>query len=104
MAKKTIGRNINTSDTAKLSAAVALNASTSTKIADAYATRIFFAITNNSNKDIFLKLQVATLDNVSNGIVVYRKSYWEMPVDNIYTGEVSAISDTGTPDVFVTEY
>ena len=33
-----------------------------------------------------------------------KKSYWEMPADNIYKGEISAIAVTGTPVVDIVEY
>ena len=101
---KSIGRNTNTTDSASLSDAIALNALTSTKIADANDKRIFFCISNDSNVDIMLKLQGASLDNDKKGIVVYRKGYWEMPVDNIETGEISAIAKNGNPNIFTTEY
>lgn len=53
---------------------VALNASTATKIVDANEDGSYFKID------------------------------WEMPIDNIYTGEISAIMGSGTHTVHVIEY
>lgn len=99
-----IGRTRNFNDTAIVSPAISLNSTTSTKIADSDENRIFFAIVNDTSRDVWLKLQAAAVDNILKGILLHKNSYWEMSPDNIYTGEISAISVTGTPDVFVTEY
>lgn len=103
MARK-IGRTRNLNDTSTISAAIALNTSTSTKIVDANGNRMFVSITNDSINNIWIKLQAASVDNNKTGIKLRRRSVWEMPVDNMYTGEISAISEAGTPDVFITEY
>lgn len=106
---KTIGRNTNVNDTAIISDAIALNETTSVKIADVNPNRIFFYVTNNGSSDaVWVKLQAAAVDNDKKGIWVEKKevaeSFWQMPVDNIYTGEISAISNSSDPDVYVTEY
>lgn len=101
---KVIGRNINVNDTAILSSAIALNASTSVLVQAANTNRIFYAISNPENKDIWLKKQSAASDNDKKGIFVPRGGYWEMPADNIYTGEISAIAVSGTPNVYSVEY
>ena len=104
MADARIGRNINTHDTAVLSAAIALNSSTSTTVQASNDDRLFFSFSNADNRDVWLKLQAATTDNDMKGIFVPRNGYWEMPTDNTYTGEISAIAVSGTPDVYTTEY
>jgi hypothetical protein len=105
---KTIGRNINFSDTATLSSAIVLNATTSTKVADAVELpnqlRINFTFTNNSSQDVWLKFQAASVDNDKKGILIFKRTVYEMPTDNVYHGEISAIADNGTPNVYVTEY
>jgi len=101
---KIIGRNTNQNDTAVLSNAIVLNNTTSIKVADALNTRINFSFSNNSNKDVWLKLQAASIDNDKKGIFVPRNGYWEMTPDNIYTGEISAIANSGNPSVYITEY
>lgn len=109
MTAKKIGRNVNTNDEATITDAIELNDSTSIKIADANPGRIFFYITNNGSSDaVWVKLQAASIDNDKKGIWVEKKevaeSFWQMPPDNIYTGEICAISDSSNPDIFVTEY
>ena len=104
-----IGRTQNTNDEANIPSSITLNATTSTKIADANTRRIFFHVNNNTASDaIWIKLQAASVDNDKKGIYLQKKDLpdgrWQMPPDNIYTGEISAIADSGTPDVFVTEY
>ena len=101
---KTIGRNTNTNDAATLSPAIGLNITTSTKIADANSDRIFLSVSNPSNQGVFVKLQAASVDDLTKGIYVAARDVWHMPTDNIYTGEVSAKSSVDEPDVYVTEY
>ncbi len=99
-----IQRLRNTNATAIVSNAVSLNSSTSTKVADANSERIYFCFTNSSNKDVWLKLQPAATDDDKKGIFVPAEEKWLMPEDNDYTGEISAIAESGTPDVYYTEY
>ena len=112
----TIGRNINRADTNMICTSVNLNSSTAVKLADANPNRIFFNVNINGNASdtsIFIKLQAASVDNDKCGIWIGRRldedgSYfkvdWEMPSDNIYTGEISAIMQSGNYTVYVTEY
>lgn len=105
---KSIGRNININDEAVLSDAIVLGV-TSEKIADADPERIFFHVTNNaSNQAVWIKLQPTADDDDMKGIFLGSKNSgnnsWEMPMDNIYTGEICAVADSGTPSVYVTEY
>lgn len=110
MAGKTIGRNSNTNDgtvsetPVVLSDAITLNSTTSVKIADVVEDRIVFVLSNPSGKQIWLKFQPAADDDDKKGISLFGRSVYEMPTDNIYTGEISAISDTGSTEVYVTEY
>ena len=99
------GRNINNNSVATLSS-TALNASTSTKICDACSNgcRFSLIVTNPSSQDVWLKLQAASVDDDKKGIYLPKKSHWEMQVDNIYVGEISAISDSGSPTIYVTTY
>lgn len=101
---KKIGRNINTNDTATLSSAISLNATTSTIVISANARRIGLTISNESSKQIWLKFQTAATDDDKKGIVLFARSIYEMIPDNIYTGEISAIAESGTPEIFITEY
>ena len=105
---KTIGKNRNTTDKA-FTPQITLNATTATKVSSANTKRIFFEVNNNeANKDFWLRLYPADKDNLKRGIFITSKTgsrlFWCMPSDNIYTGEISAISDTGGPVAYVTEY
>ena len=101
---KTLGRNRSITDTALISSAIALNSSTSTTVASLFLSRMNFTFSNSSNKDLWLKYQAASVDNDKKGIWVPRNSVFEMTADNYYTGEISAIAVTGTPNINVTEY
>lgn len=102
---KTIGRNTNVNDTGALSSAITLNSSTSVKIQDAAADRIYFIVTTPGSPAFWVKLQAASVDNDKDGIFVPAgQGFWEMPVDSIYTGEISAIADDDGLDVYTTEY
>lgn len=101
---KSIGRNRNTNDESTLSDAIALNDTTSVKIADANPDRTFFNISNTTGKQVWLKYQAASVDNDKKGIAVWARTGRDMTPDNWYTGEISAIADSGTPDVNVTEH
>ena len=106
------GRNFNTNDSASVTE-ITTNPTTSTTAAAANKDRTYLHIDNNSNvTGVWVKLQAATEDDDKKGIYLSKNiaaeapgtTYWEMTPDNIYTGEVSVIADSGTPSVHVTEY
>lgn len=106
---KKIRRNSNINDTATILSGVTLNDSTSITIANANSDRIFFYVDSNfPDKACRIKLQAASVDNDQKGIFLNEKekgkTSWQMPSDNIYTGEISAIAVDGNPVVYVTEY
>lgn len=104
-----INRVANINDTATITTIV-LNSTTSTKIADANTRRMFFHVNNGVEPDkaCWIKLHAAIVDNTKHGIVVHEGAKgvggWEMPPDNIYTGEISAIAEAEPCTVYVTEY
>ena len=99
-----LGRNRNTTEDAN-SNTIALNNTTSTKIADANVNRIFLRVDNTSvGITIYIKLQKTSTDDVVEGIIVLGGKFWEMPSDNIYTGEISGIASANSPEITVTEY
>lgn len=104
MVDKTIGRNINVTDTAFLSESITLNSSTSTTIQAINTTRMHIIIFNSSNSPVWIKLQAASVDNDKKGFQLLAKGSWSMPVDNIYTGEISAIAANNNADIYVTRY
>lgn len=96
------------SETADVNSGIELNAATTVVIAAANPDRTYLHINNNSNKDpVWIKLQPASIDNDKKGIFLSSKDKpdgrWETG-DNIYTGEVSAIAEKGSPTIYVTEY
>ena len=100
------GRNRNTTPDGVVSSSVTVTRFTSVKVADENEKRLFFHINNNdTNRDFWVKLQPAATDNDRKGIMVQGRSFWEMPTDNIYTGEICVIADSFLPvQVYVTEY
>ena len=88
-------RTKNTNDTATVTAIV-LNSSTSILIAAVNPDRVFFHVNNGVEPDkaCWIKLHAAGVDNTKHGIVVHEGQKgtgdWEMPPDNIYTGDPGA--------------
>jgi len=57
--------------------------------------------------DAWIRLIPAGTDgSVGKGILVLKDTTWTMPVDNVYTGEISIINAQGStkPTYYVTEY
>lgn len=109
MVDRTIGRTQNVTNIAKLTGGIQLNATTSTELLPRNPNRIFFQVNNNDGiQAAWIKLQAADVDDDKKGIFLHKAiqsgSEWSMPADNIYTGAISAIADSGNPVVFVTEY
>jgi len=102
-----IGRNLNTNDIAVVSAGVDMTAgATAETVLAANPNRIYVAI-SVSGHDAFIRLQdAATGPTVKKGIIVPKGGTYELPPDNIYTGEISIITVLGatTPTYFATEF
>ena len=103
-----IERTRNTNDSADTND-ISLNSSTAVIVSPANDKRIFIQINNNNSAHSFwVRLYPANQDNVKHGIFVSSKTgmtpVWEMPADNFYTGEISAIAETDSPIAYVTEY
>ena len=96
-----IGRNINKYNNPLLTSGIMLNPDTSTKILDVNPNRIGYRISNTSSKDVWIKEQAASVDNAKKGDIVWKRSTGTSEVDNIYTGEISAIAVSGNPIIFV---
>lgn len=105
------GNNRNTNDSAPQTTIV-LNSTTATKIADVNLDRMAFIVNIDGlmgNNSIFIKTQAAAIDDIKQGPWIGKQGIifevsWPMPTGAIYTGEISAIADSGTPTVFVTEW
>jgi len=98
-----IGRNKNTNNEADVDSAVALNATTSTAVLSSNSERIYIAIAVTGG-DAWVKLQPAAMDNDKKGIPICDGQTYELPTDNMYTGEISAIAVSGTPNAYPTEF
>lgn len=111
-----IGRNSNTNDTSIVTS-VSINSTTAVVLAPSNPDRVFFNVSLDAgitDKDVFIRLYPAALDNSKRGILLARRSssndaffwpIWQMPTDSIYTGEISAILGAGSAiTLHVTEY
>lgn len=109
------GRNQNLNDEARVDV-VNVTSVSSVVIAPANPDRIAFTVClahGASNEDVYIRLYPSADDNDLKGITLSRRlsgndnldnTRWEMSTDNVYTGEISAISVSGDVDVSVTEY
>ena len=103
MTQKILNRR-DTNDTATITP-IALNASTSVKILDAGTEKVNVIFTNQSNFDIWIKFQAASVDDDKKGIILMNGTNISLVFGNgFYTGEVSAIAQTDNPTINVTEY
>lgn len=101
-------RTKNTNSVASVPSAIGLSA-TAAVLAVENPKRIFFHSNNSdSNQGYWIRLYPAAQDNLKRGIFVSGrngpKPWWEMKSDNLYTGEISAVADVGTPNACTTEY
>lgn len=106
------GSNLNTDDEAIVADGVELNPDTSVVISPANDKRTFIHIdSNDSNNSCWIKFQPAATDDDKKGIFFSKSNSpgpgsttFTMKEGTVYTGEISAISDTGNPIVYVTEF
>ena len=110
-----IGRNQNTNDVATVTT-YEINSVTATVISVVSPLRIAFGAcldSDTTSVDVFIRLYTAAADNLKRGEVLTRDTFgnsslfrpsWTMMPDNIYTGEISAISQSGLVTIHVTEY
>ena len=84
--------------------APALNATTSTTIKTASTNFIGVSISNGSTESVWIKFQAASVDNLKRGIYLKPNAFYEMPLGQKYTGEISAIANAGTPTINVVVY
>lgn len=75
---------------------VALNTSTYTMLLAESASRIGYKISNQSPHDILVNENGADF-------VVFKRSVYESPHDDVFIGELTAKSITGSPTVTVAE-
>lgn len=109
------GGNINRNDEA-ITEIVEINSTTATKLLDVNSKRMYAAvwlIPDNSNLSVYVRKYPAADDNIKKGAVLTRDTLsnsnlftplWETKASNVYTGEISAISESGTFNVIVEEF
>jgi len=99
-------RNINTNDTATIALAGSISGNVAVLCVSANDDRIYVAITV-TKKGAFVRLEPAATSNATRqGVLVSKDATYELPSDNMYTGEISIINiKTGDkPTFYVTEY
>jgi len=106
MSGKTIGKNFNTNDVANTSTfSVGSTAAVTLLPAQVENDTIFIEvlITNDGNKSLWVRKRPASLDNLKNGRRIAPGDTKNVVENsNNYTGEISAIFDSGAPhDVHV---
>lgn len=109
------GGNLNT-DSVATTTTVEINDATATTLVASRPTRIYLAISMNGGSAeelVFLRFYAAATDNIKKGIILKRKvigatsvndTLFIMDSNSMYTGEISAISESGTFDVHITEF
>ena len=112
---QSIGRNQNKNDVASVTT-VEINDTTATVIVPANPLRIFLVINldgGTAEEEVFIRFYPAADDDLKRGMVIKRKIIGatsindprvHMEGDNIYTGEISAISESGTFKLHITEF
>ncbi len=104
---KTIGKNINTTDTANVLSPISVDSTTSVTLLAAQVEgddeRIKVIVTNNGNKTLWVKPQAAAIDNDKKGErVAPGESRLILEQGDNYSDEISAIFDSGgAKDVIV---
>lgn len=110
-----IGGNLNTNTEAVVTT-VEVNDSAAVTLVDANPKRLGLIINLNggtADEEVFIRYFAASVNDVKKGIIIKRKiigatsindSTWEMTGINLYTGEVSVISESGSFNMHVTEY
>ena len=106
--------NVNRHDEATVTT-YALDSVTAVVIAAANPARLYFSVCldeGTTDEAVAIRLYPASTDNIAKGEFLTRRMSgndalfrpsWPMPL-HIYTGEVSAITVSGTATVHVTEY
>ena len=109
------GRNINSNTVATVTR-VQVNSVTATTIAAVNPDRINLSVClahSTIDVDVAVRAYPAATDNNLNGEMLTRHTIgnanlfrpsWAMPTDNMYIGELSAMSQTGLVDIIVTEW
>lgn len=96
----------NTNDTATVTDVIEITVDTAVAVSVANERRIYFSIQVQTKGAYIRLIPAATGPNDRKGIRLINGQFYEMPVDNIYTGEISIINlkNNDKPKYSVTEY
>lgn len=100
------GRNANTNDEATVDDEVEITGNVAVSAVPVNVARIYVAISILS-EDAFVRFIPAATDNSTRkGVFVPKNSTYELPTDNMYTGEISIINakNNKKPLYYITEY
>jgi hypothetical protein len=100
------GANANTNDESTVSDFVKITVNTAVVAEVANALRMYWAVTI-TDKDAFIRFIPAATDaSTRKGIFLKKDQTYEMPADNIYTGEISIINKKNNekPEYSITTY
>lgn len=89
--------------TADVPAGVAINAAASTTVLSARGDRRYVALSVTGDT-VWVKLQAASTDNDKKGIRIPAGTTYEFFPELVYTGEISAISDSTSATIYATEF
>lgn len=100
-----IGRNVNQDDDAIVNDPISVG-NTAQTVLPPNSERLYVAISARQ-RDVFVRFIPASEEpNNKKGILVPRNNTYELPTDNIYTGEISVITVQGnqSASIYVTEF
>jgi hypothetical protein len=103
---KTIGRNRNTYTDTYAPVPIQLNSTSWTLVSESvsgFAERVGFTSSNNSNSDFYILKQLPP-DNNPRGIIQFRKTLYESPVDTVPVGPIYMMAKNGNPFVMFEEF
>lgn len=95
---KQVGGNLTISDVST-GGGVSVNSSTATTLVAEDEKRTYLEISNPHNQSVWIKLQAASVDDNKSGIFIPSKGRWVMGDSDKYTGEVSAIMNSGASKI-----
>jgi len=98
------------SGTASVLSGISVSTGTAVSLLSENTNRKGLIFQNSSdNRAIWIRFQGASVDNDKKGILLFGTSHSSDSMisfdgPNMYTGEISAVIDTGTASIFITEY
>lgn len=103
---RNIGRNINVDSTATVTTMAVTTNNNALTVLSSNEDRLYVAISIR-DEDAFIRfIPSATDPSERKGIFIKKDNTYELPTDNIYTGEISVINAKNNkhPEIYVTEF